>query len=148
MSRRTRYGRRTRKTSLASWGIPIWTCTLAVGLHWPAGWDHTHFVINLSGLYRIKVLAYRCLAGNFEKSDGARYYPVTATVANLAKSTSEKPSLMRHDAVVTFFHEMGQFSMVYSTRSNTIVSKAQGTAQRCCGIPCWCWSSLYPETGR
>ena len=28
-------------------------------------------------------------------------------VANLAKSTPEKPALMRHDDVVTFFHEMG-----------------------------------------
>jgi Zn-dependent oligopeptidase len=43
----------------------------------------------------------------FDKPDGKRHYPVTAMVANLAKSTSEKPALMRHDDVVTFFHEMG-----------------------------------------
>jgi Zn-dependent oligopeptidase len=43
----------------------------------------------------------------FEKPDGTRHFPVTAMVANLAKSTPEKPALMRHDDVVTFFHEMG-----------------------------------------
>lgn len=28
-------------------------------------------------------------------------------VANLAKPTPDRPALMRHDDVVTFFHEMG-----------------------------------------
>jgi Zn-dependent oligopeptidase len=36
-----------------------------------------------------------------------RNYPVAAMVANLAKATPEKPALMLHHDVVTFFHEMG-----------------------------------------
>lgn len=39
--------------------------------------------------------------------NGKRSYPLAAMVANLAKSTPDKPALMRHDDVVTFFHEMG-----------------------------------------
>ena len=39
--------------------------------------------------------------------DGKRTYPLTAMVANLAKPTPDRPALMRHDDVVTFFHEMG-----------------------------------------
>ena len=40
----------------------------------------------------------------FEKPDGTRHYPVAAMVANLAKSTPEKPALMCHDDVVTFLY--------------------------------------------
>ena len=43
-------------------------------------------------------------------SDGVtikRNYPVAVMVANLAKETPERPALMLHDDVVTFFHEMG-----------------------------------------
>jgi metallopeptidase MepB len=36
-----------------------------------------------------------------------RMYPLAAMVANLAKPTLDHPALMRHDDVVTFFHEMG-----------------------------------------
>jgi len=43
----------------------------------------------------------------YEKSGGSRSYPLAAMVANLAKPTPEKPALMPHDDVVTFFHEMG-----------------------------------------
>lgn len=39
--------------------------------------------------------------------NGKRSYPLAAMVANLAKPTPDKPALMRHDDVVTFFHEMG-----------------------------------------
>lgn len=40
-------------------------------------------------------------------ADGKRNYPVTCMVANLAKPTPDRPGLMTHDDVVTFFHEMG-----------------------------------------
>jgi Zn-dependent oligopeptidase len=43
----------------------------------------------------------------FERAEGGRNYPVACMVANLAKPTPERPALMRHDDVVTFFHEMG-----------------------------------------
>ncbi|KAJ7670262.1 hypothetical protein B0H17DRAFT_948922 [Mycena rosella] len=47
------------------------------------------------------------LLSGYTRADGTRSYPVAAMVANLAKSTPDKPALMRHDDVVTFFHEMG-----------------------------------------
>ncbi|KAH9948304.1 Metalloprotease [Amylocystis lapponica] len=43
----------------------------------------------------------------YELLDGKRSYPIAAMVANLAKPTPQKPALMGHDDVVTFFHEMG-----------------------------------------
>ncbi|KAG8837790.1 hypothetical protein FRC18_008052 [Serendipita sp. 400] len=47
------------------------------------------------------------LIPGFEKPNGTRNYPVTCMVANLAKPTGDRPGLMSHDDVVTFFHEMG-----------------------------------------
>ncbi|KAG8819006.1 hypothetical protein FRC17_010634 [Serendipita sp. 399] len=47
------------------------------------------------------------LIPGFETPDGTRSYPVTCMVANLAKPTGDRPGLMSHDDVVTFFHEMG-----------------------------------------
>lgn len=47
------------------------------------------------------------LIPGFQKADGTRNYPVTCMVANLAKPSADRPGLMSHDDVVTFFHEMG-----------------------------------------
>ena len=69
----------------------------------------------------------------FEKSDGTRHYPVTAMVANLAKSTPEKPALMRHDDVVTFFHEMGH--VVHGLLSEAKYGRIHGT--RCGSTVLW-----------
>lgn len=38
---------------------------------------------------------------------GNRNLPVSAIVANFTKPTSDKPSLLKHDEVTTFFHELG-----------------------------------------
>lgn len=46
-------------------------------------------------------------------------------VANLAKPTPEKPALMRHDDVVTFFHEMGH--VFHGLLSKTKYSRFHGT---------------------
>lgn len=46
------------------------------------------------------------LIPGYSRADGSRNYPVAAMVANLAKETPEKPALLSHDNVVTFFHEM------------------------------------------
>lgn len=38
---------------------------------------------------------------------GVRQYPVVALVCNFSKPTKDKPSLLKHEEVVTFFHELG-----------------------------------------
>lgn len=43
----------------------------------------------------------------FIKADGSRSYPITALVCNFSKPTKDKPPLLKHDEVTTFFHELG-----------------------------------------
>jgi Zn-dependent oligopeptidase len=47
-------------------------------------------------------------------------------VANLAKSTPDRPALMRHDDVTTFFHEMGH--VFHGLLSRTRYARFHGTA--------------------
>ncbi|PVV00158.1 hypothetical protein BB559_000078 [Furculomyces boomerangus] len=47
------------------------------------------------------------LRAGYNKNNGTREYPVTAIVANFTKPTNSKPSLLKHDEVVTLFHEFG-----------------------------------------
>ena len=65
------------------------------------------------------------LLSGYEKVDGKRSYPVAAMVANLAKPTPERPALMRHDDVVTFFHEMGH--VFHGLLSHTKFARFHGT---------------------
>ncbi|KAF9497716.1 metallopeptidase MepB [Pleurotus eryngii] len=83
-------------------------------------------------------------------SDGKRSYPLTAMVANLAKSTPDKPALMRHDDVVTFFHEMGH--VFHGLLSNTKYARFHGTsvARDFVEAPSqmlenWCWEPKVLE---
>lgn len=62
----------------------------------------------------------------FVRPDGSRSYPLTAMVANLAKPTPGKPALMRHDDVVTFFHEMGH--VFHGLLSRTQFARFHGTS--------------------
>lgn len=41
------------------------------------------------------------------KEDGSRNYPATALVCNFSKASANKPSLLKHNEVVTLFHELG-----------------------------------------
>jgi len=47
------------------------------------------------------------LQPGYIKSDGTRRYPATSLVCNFSKPTPKKPSLLKHDEVVTLFHELG-----------------------------------------
>ena len=40
----------------------------------------------------------------FELKNGTRRYPATALVCNFSKSSAKRPSLLKHDEVVTLFH--------------------------------------------
>jgi len=48
------------------------------------------------------------LQPGFIDSNGTRRYPATALVCNFSKPTPKKPSLLKHDEVVTLFHEVCQ----------------------------------------
>lgn len=45
--------------------------------------------------------------GFLQKDGRSRRYPATALVCNFSKPTPKKPSLLKHDEVVTLFHELG-----------------------------------------
>ena len=66
------------------------------------------------------------LLSGYDKDDGSRSYPLAAMVANLAKPTPSKPALMRHDDVVTFFHEMGH--VFHGLLSRTKFARFHGTS--------------------
>lgn len=90
------------------------------------------------------------LLPGYELPSGKRSYPTTAMVANLAKPTPEKPALMRHDDVVTFFHEMGH--VFHGLLSRTRYSRFHGTsvARDFVEAPSqmlenWCWEPKVLE---
>ncbi|KAF1838284.1 zincin [Decorospora gaudefroyi] len=57
--------------------------------------------------------------------NGKRRYPATALVCNFSKPTPTKPSLLKHDEVVTFFHELGHG--IHDLVSRTTYSRFHGT---------------------
>ncbi|CEL52913.1 metallopeptidase MepB [Rhizoctonia solani AG-1 IB] len=83
------------------------------------------------------------LQAGFDSLNG-RNYPTAAMVANLAKPTTGRPALMRHDDVVTFFHEMGH--VFHGLLSKTRFGRFHGTsvARDFVEAPSqmlenWCW---------
>lgn len=65
------------------------------------------------------------LRSGYDLPNGNHSYPVAAMVANVAKATPERPALMRHADVVTFFHEMGH--VFHGLLSHTQFSRFHGT---------------------
>ena len=82
-----------------------------------------HFSSNLAAKYS-HAAVWPLLSG-YDHADGTRSYPLAAMVANLAKPTPDKPALMRHDDVVTFFHEMGH--VFHGLLSKTKFARFHGT---------------------
>lgn len=98
----------------------------------------------------------------FIDENGKRRYPCTALVCNFSKPTPKKPSLLKHDEVVTLFHELGHgihdlvskttYSRFHGT--NTVRDFVEAPSQM---LENWCWtpsqlkalsrhySSLSPE---
>ncbi|SLM40788.1 metallopeptidase [Lasallia pustulata] len=98
----------------------------------------------------------------FIDTNGSRRYPATALVCNFSKPTAKKPSLLKHDEVVTLFHELGHG--IHDLVSRTIYSRFHGTSTVRDFVEApsqmlenWCWtpsqlkalshhySSLSPE---
>ncbi|EME81100.1 uncharacterized protein MYCFIDRAFT_56028 [Pseudocercospora fijiensis CIRAD86] len=60
----------------------------------------------------------------FQKKDGSRYYPTSAAVLNIKKSTSEKPTLLLRKEVQTLLHELGH--VTHHTVSRTKYARFHG----------------------
>jgi metallopeptidase MepB len=58
--------------------------------------------------------------------NGTRRYPATALVCNFSKPTASKPSLLKHDEVVTLFHELGHG--IHDLAARTKYSRFHGTS--------------------
>ncbi|EED20714.1 metallopeptidase MepB [Talaromyces stipitatus ATCC 10500] len=65
------------------------------------------------------------LQPGFIDSNGNKRYPATALVCNFSKPTAKKPSLLKHDEVVTLFHELGHG--IHDLVAKTIYSRFHGT---------------------
>ncbi|PPQ65870.1 hypothetical protein CVT26_000804 [Gymnopilus dilepis] len=78
----------------------------------------------------------------YDRADGKRAYPLTAMVANLAKPTPDKPALMRHDDVVTFFHEMGHVFHGLLSKTNVARDFVEAPSQM---LENWCWEPKVLE---
>ncbi|KAF3920209.1 Saccharolysin [Arthrobotrys entomopaga] len=60
------------------------------------------------------------------KDPQSRHYPCAALVCNFSKPTATKPSLLKHDELVTLFHELGHG--IHDLVSRTIYSRFHGTS--------------------
>jgi metallopeptidase MepB len=65
------------------------------------------------------------LQPGYTDENGKRRYPATALVCNFSKPTPKKPSLLKHDEVVTLFHELGHG--IHDLVSRTTYSRFHGT---------------------
>ncbi|EAZ63424.2 saccharolysin (oligopeptidase) [Scheffersomyces stipitis CBS 6054] len=63
--------------------------------------------------------------GYLDEDGVTRHTPVTTLVCNFTKPTAEKPSLLKHDEVTTFFHELGHG--VHNILSKTKYGRFHGT---------------------
>lgn len=85
------------------------------------------------------------LQPGFIQANGSRRYPATALVCNFSKPTKEKPSLLKHDEVVTLFHELGhgihdlvgrtQYARYHGT--STVRDFVEAPSQM---LENWCWT--------
>ena len=86
------------------------------------------------------------LQPGFQYSNGTRRYPATALVCNFSKPTPKKPSLLKHDEVVTLFHELGHgiHDLVSKTKysrfhgTNTVRDFVEAPSQM---LENWCWTA-------
>jgi len=86
------------------------------------------------------------LQPGYVQKDGSRRFPATALVCNFSKPTEKKPSLLKHDEVVTLFHELGHgihdlagrctYSRFHGT--STVRDFVEAPSQM---LENWCWTS-------
>lgn len=66
------------------------------------------------------------LQPGFLQKDGSRRFPATALVCNFSKPSPKKPSLLKHEEVVTLFHELGHG--IHDLSGRTKYSRFHGTS--------------------
>jgi metallopeptidase MepB len=66
------------------------------------------------------------LGPGYIDENGKRRYPATALVCNFSKPKPDKPSLLKHNEVVTLFHELGHG--IHDLVARTIYSRFHGTS--------------------
>ncbi|KAF1805697.1 hypothetical protein V8B55DRAFT_1489450 [Mucor lusitanicus] len=66
------------------------------------------------------------LQPSYIAQNGERVAPIAAMVANFTKPTADKPSLLKHDEVVTLFHELGH--VMHHLCSRTKYARFHGTS--------------------
>ena len=65
------------------------------------------------------------LRGGYTKEDGSRHYPVSALVCSFTKPLTNRPSTLKHQECVSFFHELGH--AIHNMVSNTEFGRFHGT---------------------
>lgn len=85
------------------------------------------------------------LQPGYEFLDGTRQFPVAGMVANFTKPTGDKPSLLKHDEVVTLFHELGH--AMHDMCARVKLSRFHGTSVEGDFVEApsqmlenWCWN--------
>jgi metallopeptidase MepB len=120
---------------------------------------HYECLIIHSPIINTLAAAHFNLQSGFLFPNGTRRYSTAALVCNFSKPTPEKPSLLKHNEVVTLFHELGHGihnlvgRTIYSRFHGTLVVKdfVEAPSQM---LENWCWTpsqlkllSNHYETG-
>lgn len=91
------------------------------------------------------------LFGRKKWLDGTTSTPLAALVCNFTKPTADKPSLLRHDEVETFFHEFGHVLHNLLTKAETNRFAGTATARDFVEAPSqmfenWIWNAQVLNT--
>jgi len=138
-----------RIQNAATWhpDVKLYEITEAAG-----GEPIAHFYLDLfprEGKYK-HAAAFSLISGR-ALPDGRYQKPVSSMVANFNKSTKERPSLLTHDEVETFFHEFGHIMHQTLTKARYGRFSGSATARDFVEAPSqmlenWVWDGTVLQT--